>query len=94
MRYMVIERFKEGAIREIYTRLEEEGRMMPEGLEYVNSWISSDLGLCFQLMECENEALFEEWKANWKDLFELEIFPVLSSAEASAKALGEDAERE
>lgn len=88
MRYMVIERFRPGAVREIYQRFAEKGRMMPEGLHYVESWIADDLSMCYQLMETDDYALFAEWTRHWDDLGDFEIVPVLSSAEARAKALG------
>ena len=81
MLYMVYERFKEGAVPEIYRRLREKGRMMPEGLDYVSSWIDLDLTKCYQLMRTEDALLFELWTANWKDLMEFEIVPVRTSAE-------------
>lgn len=87
MRYMVVERFTDA--RAIYERLRERGRLLPEGLTYVDSWITEDLGRCFQLMEAEQPELFEDWIAHWDDLMEFEVVPVLSSAEASARALGE-----
>lgn len=81
MLYMVIEQFKDpGAI---YGRMREKGRMMPEGLKYVSSWIDQDFKLCWQLMETDNPALFERWTANWNDLIDFEIVPVRSSAEAA-----------
>jgi hypothetical protein len=82
MLYMVIERFKKGAAPEIYRRFREKGRMMPNGLEYVSSWIDLDLKICFQLMQTEDFALFDPWMENWKDLMEFEIVPVRTSAEA------------
>ena len=80
---MVIERFKEGTAPEIYRRFREKGRMMPEGLEYISSWIDSGLKTCWQLMQTEDFALFERWIENWKDLINFEIVPVRTSAEAS-----------
>jgi Protein of unknown function (DUF3303) len=80
MLYMVIERFKDAPA--IYQRLREKGRMMPEGLEYVSSWIAVDLKICWQLMRAEDESLFERWIDNWKDLVDFEIVPVRTSAEA------------
>jgi Protein of unknown function (DUF3303) len=81
MFYMVIERFKEGTAPEIYRRFREKGRMMPEGLEYVSSWIDLDFKTCWQLMQTENFALFDTWIDNWKDLMNFEIVPVRTSAE-------------
>ncbi len=82
MLYMVIERFKEGATPEIYRRFRERGRMMPDGLEYVSSWIDLDFKICYQLMRTEDFALFDKWIDNWRDLMQFEIIPVRTSAEA------------
>ena len=79
MLYMVVERFKDPPA--IYRRLREKGRMMPDGLEYVSSWIDADLKVCWQLMRTEDESLFERWIDNWKDLTDFEIVPVRTSAE-------------
>lgn len=81
MLYMVVERFKEGAMPEVYRRFREKGRMMPNGLEYISSWINLDLRICYQLMETEDVRLFPLWVDAWKDLFEVEIVPVRTSAE-------------
>jgi uncharacterized protein DUF3303 len=86
MRYMVIETFRRGA-RPVYERARDRGRMLPEGLTYLDSWVEPGLGRCFQLMETDDPALFERWTARWDDLAEFEIVPVLSSAEAAARAL-------
>jgi hypothetical protein len=88
MRFMVIESFRPGCVADIYARLAERGRQMPDGLSYVDSWIQADLRRCFQLMECEDPALFEQWIANWSDLMEFEVVPVTSSAEAQRAAGG------
>jgi hypothetical protein len=82
MLYIVIERFKEGATPEIYRRFRERGRMMPDGLEYVSSWIDLDFRICYQLMRTEDFALFDKWIDNWRDLMQFEIVPVRTSAEA------------
>ena len=79
MLYMVIERFKDASA--IYQRLRERGRMMPEGLEYVSSWIDVDLKTCWQLMRTDNESLLQAWTDNWKDLMDFEVVPVRTSAE-------------
>jgi hypothetical protein len=79
MLYMVVERFKDAPA--IYRRLHEKGRMMPEGLEYVSSWIDVDLKICWQLMRTEDESLFQTWIENWKDLADFEVVPVRTSAE-------------
>ena len=90
MQYMIVERFKPDTAKIIYQRLQELGRMMPEGLVYIDSWISTDLTLCFQLMECDDVNLFDEWTSRWDDLMDFEIIPVLSSEESSKKALVSD----
>jgi Protein of unknown function (DUF3303) len=83
---MVIEHFVEGA-RPVYERAAEKGRMLPPGLEYVDSWIEERLGRCFQLMETDDPSLFERWTGEWSDLVRFEIVPLVSSAEAAARAL-------
>jgi Protein of unknown function (DUF3303) len=82
---MVIERFVQGA-RPVYERAAEKGRMLPDGLGYVDSWIDVSLERCFQLMETDDPALFDEWIANWSDLGEFEVVPVIDSAEAAERA--------
>ena len=82
---MVVEEFTHGA-RPIYERLAEKGRMMPDGLEYVDSWIDGSLTRCWQLMETDDPALFDEWTASWSDLMSFEVYAVLSSAEAASRA--------
>jgi hypothetical protein len=86
MLYMVIERFRNGDARPIYQRLREQGRMMPEGLRYVGSWITEDVALCWQVMECEDRRDLETWMSRWSDLMEFEVIPVITSAEAQARA--------
>lgn len=80
---MVIEKFKNAP--EIYRRFSEKGRMMPEGLNYVSSWIDTDFKKCFQLMETADAKLFDEWIVNWNDLMDFEIIPVITSTEAREK---------
>ncbi|HYY13205.1 MAG TPA: DUF3303 family protein [Chthoniobacterales bacterium] len=80
MHYMVIERFMDAPA--IYERLSQKGRMMPEGLEYILSWIDLDFETCWQLMRTDDFALFDQWTKNWSDLMEFEIVAVRTSAEA------------
>ena len=85
---MVIETYRRGAAA-VYARAAERGRMLPAGLDYVDSWIEEPtLGRCFQLMETDEPRLFDEWIANWNDLVEFEIVPVISSAEAAGRVTG------
>jgi hypothetical protein len=79
MLFMVIERFKDRNPAPIYARLREQGRSMPEGLKYVDSWIEANFDRCFQLMECDDVALLQRWILQWRDLMEFEIVPVASS---------------
>ena len=79
MLYMVVEHFKDPPA--IYRRLREKGRMMPDGLEYVSSWIDADLKVCWQLIRTEDESLFQTWTDNWRDLMDFKIVPVRTSAE-------------
>ena len=79
---MVIERFKEGGAPKIYRRFREKGRMIPEGLEYISSWIDLDFKTCWQLMQTEDFALFDKGTENWRDFVDFEIVPVRTSAEA------------
>lgn len=87
MLYMVIERFKNGEAIPVYRRFQEKGRMMPQGLNYVDSWVETNFDRCFQLMESENAQLLEEWAARWRDLVEFEFVPVRTSKQA-AESLG------
>ena len=83
MLYMVIERFKAGAAPEIYRRARDHGRMMPDGLEYVSSWVDLEFKTCYQLMRTVDASLFAVWTDACQDLVEFEIVPVRTSAEAS-----------
>ena len=81
MLFMVIERFKNRDARAVYRRFQEKGRMAPAGLQYVGSWIEANFDRCFQLMECDDARLLQQWVAAWNDLIEFEIVPVVPSAE-------------
>jgi uncharacterized protein DUF3303 len=82
MLYMVIERFKNREAIPVYRRFREKGRTTPQGLNYVESWVETNFGRCFQLMECDDPRLLQEWAANWSDLVEFEFVPVRTSKEA------------
>lgn len=83
MLYMVVERFKAGAASDVYRRAQEKGRMLPDGLEYVFSWVDLEFTICYQLMRTEDVSLFAVWTDAWNDLVEFEIVPVQTSAEAA-----------
>ena len=83
MLYMVIERFKNRDATSVYRRFREKGRMTPEGLSYVESWVETNFDRCFQLMECADRRLLDEWATRWKDLVEFEFVPVRRSNEAA-----------
>ncbi len=81
MLFMVIERFRNRDAKAVYRRFREQGRGAPEGLAYVGSWIETNFDRCFQIMECDDARLLQQWVAFWSDLIEFEIVPVVSSAE-------------
>jgi hypothetical protein len=85
---MVVERYLRGP-GPVYSRVEAKGRMLPDGLRYVDSWVVDDVPMdrCFQLMETDDPALLDQWMAQWSDLTDFEVYPVLSSAEAAMRAL-------
>jgi len=85
MLYMVLEYFKNDDALPIYRRFRDKGRMMPEGLSYVASWIDEDMRRCFQVMETDDENLLKEWIAEWEDIVDFEYFPVITSAEMVEK---------
>lgn len=81
MLFMVIERFKNRDAVAVYRRFRQQGRMMPERLNYVESWVEAIFDRCFQLMECDDLRLFQQWVAQWQDLGEFEIVPIVPSKE-------------
>ena len=83
MLFMVIERFRNRDAEAVYRRFREHGRMLPDGLKYIESWTEATFDRCFQLMECEDPRLLQEWMSHWHDLVEFEIVPVVSSTEAA-----------
>jgi hypothetical protein len=85
MFYMIIEHFRGGRADSVYARFRERGRMAPDGLNYISSWVSPDGARCYQVMECDDRGLLEQWMAAWDDLVECEVHPVITSAEAAAK---------
>lgn len=83
MLFMVIERFKDRDIKAVYRRFQEQGRMLPEGLKYLDSWVELNFERCFQLMECDDPKLFQEWLLQWQDLVDFEIIPITTSAQTT-----------
>ena len=83
MLFMVVERFRDRDAKAVYRRLRDQGRMMPDGLKYVGSWIEANFDRCFQLMECDDLRLLQQWVlANNRDLgMTFEIVPVVPSKE-------------
>jgi hypothetical protein len=84
MLFMVIERFRPGKAPEVYRRFRERGRLSPDDVRYVASWVDMSFERCFQVMEAESEDRLREWTRHWDDLTEFEIVPVRTSAEAAA----------
>ena len=84
MLFMVIEKFRNQDVKPIYRRLSEKGRMMPDGLKFVSSYVSADVSRCFQLMECDDITLFQRWVSEWSDLMECEIVPVVAGKDTAA----------
>jgi len=82
MLFMVIERFRDRDAKAVYRRLRDQGRGVPAGLTYVDSWIEASFHRCFQLMECDDARLLQQWVAFWSDL--VEIVPVVPSADTRA----------
>jgi hypothetical protein len=84
MLFLVIESFRGGDPRPVYERFARQGRLAPEGLAYVASWVTTDLRRCYQVMECADAQLLEQWMARWRDLVDFEVLPVIGSADAAA----------
>jgi hypothetical protein len=87
MLLMVIERFRNRDALAVYRRFRAQGRMMPEGLTYLESWTEANLDRCFQLMECDDPVLLQQWVARWQDLVEFEFIPVVPSKQ-TLEAIG------
>jgi hypothetical protein len=79
---MVVEHFRNGDPAPVYRRFREKGRMMPDGLEYVSSWIDESLQRCYQVMQTADRRRLDQWMANWDDIMDFEVHPVITSAEA------------
>lgn len=84
MQYLIIEHFRDGDPLPVYRRFRDRGRLAPDGLQYVASWVTEDLTRCYQVMECEDRQLLDQWIANWNDIVEFEVIPAMTSAAAAA----------
>lgn len=82
---MIIEEFRDGDPVPVYRRLRESGRQLPAGLTYVGSWVTEDLTRCYQVMECEDCRVLDEWMSLWEDLVQFELVPVVESSEAASR---------
>jgi hypothetical protein len=85
MLFLIVEHFRGGDPRPVYDRFRLRGRLAPEGLRYVNSWVTADLTRCYQVMECDDRRLLDQWIAAWSDLVDFDVHPVITSAEAAAR---------
>ncbi len=83
--WMIVERFRDGDPLPVYRRFRERGRLAPDGLRYVASWVSEDFTTCYQVMEADDRALLDRWMANWRDIVDFEVVPVMTSAQAVEK---------
>ena len=81
---MVVETFRGGDPVPVYRRFRDRGRLTPDGLRYLDSWVTQDLRRCFQIMACADRSLVDRWIENWKDLVDFEVIPIMTSAEARA----------
>ena len=81
--YMVVEHYKNADPRPVYRRFRDHGRLAPDGLIYVSSWVDHKLERCYQLMETDDRALLDQWIAHWSDLVDFEVYPVMTSQEAA-----------
>jgi hypothetical protein len=84
MLFMVIEHFKGGDPIPVYRRFRDRGRMAPDDVRYVNSWVTTDVTICYQVMESPDRARLGEWLARWRDLVDFDVVPVITSPEAQA----------
>ena len=83
--YMVVEHFRGGDAVPVYRRFRDQGRLAPDGLTYVASWVDDEMRICFQVMETDDRATLDAWIAAWSDLVDFEVLPVIGSAEAAER---------
>ena len=82
---MVVETFRDGEAVPVYRRFRDRGRLAPNGLTYLQSWVDEPMRRCYQLMETDDRALLDQWIANWADIVDFEVHAVITSAEAAAR---------
>jgi hypothetical protein len=87
MLFMIVEHFRNGDPVPVYTRFRDRGRLAPSGLEYVASWVTADHAQCYQVMQTDDRTLLDAWIAEWRDLVDFEVIPVVRSADAAAAIL-------
>ena len=85
MLYMVVEHFRNQDARPVYRRFRDQGRLAPQGLTYHSSWVDDQFHRCFQIMETDDRSLLDKWIAEWNDLVDFEVFPIMTSKEAVEK---------
>jgi Protein of unknown function (DUF3303) len=85
MLFMIVEHFKNNDALPVYRRFRDRGRLAPEGVQYISSWVDAKLERCFQIMEAAERDLLDRWIENWSDIADFEVFPVLSSKEAAER---------
>ncbi|MCB9081664.1 MAG: DUF3303 family protein [Lewinellaceae bacterium] len=88
MLYLIIEKFYPGKVKELYQRLDTEGRFLPDGVTYVGSWIDENIETCYQVMDSPSREKLQEWMDHWAGYCEWEVMPVITSAQAKEKVLG------
>jgi hypothetical protein len=84
MLFMIVERFKNGDPVAVYRRFRDRGRLAPETVKYVNSWVTPDLTMCYQVMDAPDRGSLDQWLDQWKDLVDFEVIPVITSPDAQA----------
>ena len=84
MLFMVIEKFRDGDPKPVYRRFKEKGRMAPNGVRYVSSWVTTDFERSFQVMDCDDRSFLDQWMSKWSDIVEFEVIPVITSEKAKA----------
>ena len=84
MLFMIIENFRGDPVA-VYRRFRDQGRLAPDGLRYVNSWVTRDLTRCYQVMECDDPQLLQQWVSRWSDVADFEVIPVVTSSEAATE---------